>query len=34
LSCTVGWVDIGTEARVTLNIVVYLKKELKEGKII
>jgi hypothetical protein len=24
--CTVGWVDIGTEAKVPLNVVVYLKK--------
>jgi hypothetical protein len=24
--CTVGWVDIGTAARVPLNVIVYLKK--------
>jgi hypothetical protein len=24
--CTVGWVDIGTAARVPLNVVVYLRK--------
>jgi hypothetical protein len=28
--CTIGWVDIGTVAKVSLNVVVYLKKE---GKI-
>jgi hypothetical protein len=26
LDCTVGWVDIGTRARVPLRLVVYLKK--------
>jgi hypothetical protein len=30
LYCTVGWVDIGTVARVPLRFVVYLKK--KYGK--
>jgi hypothetical protein len=25
-NCPVGWVDIGTVARVPLNVVVYLKK--------
>jgi hypothetical protein len=30
--CTVGWVDIGTRARVPLRIVVYLQKSRENDK--
>jgi hypothetical protein len=30
--CTVGWVDIGTRARVPLRFVVYLKKGRENDK--
>jgi hypothetical protein len=30
--CSVGWVDIGTVARVPMNVVVYISKRMENSK--